>query len=52
MVHAGMSCQIYPVSALTRCVSVTMNESTNPFPVDPDAAVQIMSLTYVPLVYV
>lgn len=29
-----------------------MSESTNPLPVDPDAAVQIMSLTYVPLVYV
>lgn len=40
------------VSQLSRCDSVTMTESTNPLPMDPDAAVQIMSLTYVPLVYV
>lgn len=40
------------LSKLNRCDSVTMGESTNPRPMDPDAAVWIMSLTYVPLVYV
>ncbi len=45
MVDIGMICQKLGVT-------LWQYVSHYPLPMDPDAAVQIMSLTYVPLVYV